>query len=136
LIEGYSKIAVPSSGMLGGIWLLWSGNVNLTILETSKHYIFARVSNPGGEDWVLGAIYGDASHRENGKIWDKIRSYADEFQTPLCCIGDFNVISTLADKFGGSNVLNSNNKSFRSLMQEANLVDLGYKGPAYTWTNT
>ncbi|KAJ1703007.1 hypothetical protein LUZ63_002786 [Rhynchospora breviuscula] len=54
---------------------------------------------------------------------------------PLCCIGDFNAIPTLSDKFGGSQKLNTNNKAFRDLLSQTNLIDLGFKGPAYTWSS-
>jgi hypothetical protein len=32
--------------------------------------------------------------------------------------------------------MNNNNRSFKELLQRANLIDLGFKGPAYTWTNS
>jgi hypothetical protein len=81
---------------------------------------------------VLGSIYGDASHRNNGFIWDKIRAYVDTGSDAFCCLGDLNAISNMEEKFGGSRTFNSNNKSFRDLIQQTDLLDLGYKGPAYT----
>jgi hypothetical protein len=61
--------------------------------------------------------------------------YADGSSEPFYYMGDFNAISDLVDKFGGSSRMNSNNRSFRDLIQQAYLLDLGYKGPTYTWTN-
>lgn len=31
--------------------------------------------------------------------------------------------------------MNSNSKGFRDFLFDAQLMDLGFKGPAYTWTN-
>jgi hypothetical protein len=42
------------------------------VLNVDKHFIFAQIGDAGDGGWVLGAIYGDASHRENLRIWRKI----------------------------------------------------------------
>jgi hypothetical protein len=127
---------VSVSGMSGGLWLLWTNELNLTILESAKYYIFAKISLKDGTDWTLGAIYGDASHRENPMIWHKIKEYADDTGYAFCCMGDFNAIPTVIDKYGGSHALNTNNRAFRHLLSQANLIDMGYSGPAFTWTNS
>jgi hypothetical protein len=118
------------------LWLLWTNELNLTILESAKHYIFAKLSLQDGTDWTLGAIYGDASHRENPMIWSKIKEYADVAGSAFCCMGDFNAVPTVIDKYGGSQTLNTNNRTFRHLLSQANLIDMGYSGPAFTWTNS
>jgi hypothetical protein len=41
-------------------------------------------------------------------------------------------VSTLTDKYGGATILNSNNRSFRELLQQAALIDLGFSGLAFT----
>jgi exonuclease III len=134
-IQGYNWHMVPSEVFLGGLWLFWSASVKLSVIEAEKQFIFAHISAPEG-DWVLAAIYGDASHRESPRLWGKIESYADTSYAPLCCIGDFNAILTLSEKHGGSTRLNNNNKSFRDLIFRADLIDLGFSGPAFTWTNS
>lgn len=53
----------------------------------------------------------------------------------VCIIGDFNAIAGESDKWGGNPTLNKNSRAFREFIFEAQLVDLGFKGPAYTWTN-
>jgi hypothetical protein len=37
---------------------------------------------------------------------------------------------------GGSTYLNNNNRSFCDLLQRTDLIDLGFSGPAFTWTNS
>jgi exonuclease III len=134
-IQEYHWHMVPSIGLSGGLWLFWSRQIKLSVLKAEKHYIIALIETGPDEGWVLALIYGDASHRQNTQIWRKIESYAAG-SMPLCCIGDFNAVSTLGDKYGRSNTLNSNNKSFRDLLRRADLIDLGFSGPAYTWTNS
>jgi hypothetical protein len=63
---------VSSVGLSGGLWLFWVSSVKISILEADKHFIFAQVGDTANGGWVLGAIYGDASHTENPRIWRKI----------------------------------------------------------------
>jgi hypothetical protein len=135
-LAGYHWHIVPSMGLSRGLWLLWTESLKVTVLESTRFYIFAMVENRRGEDWVLGAIYGNVSHRYNPIIWERIRVFTDEHQASLCCIGDFNAIPCMSEKYGGSHQMNSNNRAFCNLLRTSNLIDLGYSGPAFTWTNT
>jgi hypothetical protein len=70
-IQRFSAHVVPLVGLSGGLWLLWSRDVNLQVLEYNRYYIFVRIQGPDKNTWVLGAIYGDASHKNNYQIWGK-----------------------------------------------------------------
>jgi hypothetical protein len=94
-ISGYNWHMVPAQGLSGGLWLLWANNLKVRVMEADKHFIFAHITDDTTEGWILRAIYGDASHQENARIWGKIEQYATHGQSPLCCIGDFNAIPTL-----------------------------------------
>lgn len=50
-------------------------------------------------------------------------------------MGDFNSILSEQEKFGGRTRLNSSASLFRQFLFDTGLVDLGFRGPAYTWTN-
>jgi exonuclease III len=53
----------------------------------------------------------------------------------LCCIGDFNVIMDAEEKLRGRAMINVNSVKFREFLFDAGLINLGFKGPTYTWTN-
>jgi hypothetical protein len=97
-IQGFTEYVVPSTDFSGGLWLLWSQEIVLQVLESTRYYIFARIRGPDQFTWVLRAIYEDASHRNNGFIWDKIRAYVDTGSDTFCCLGDFNAISSMEEK--------------------------------------
>ncbi|XP_026458603.1 uncharacterized protein LOC113359140 [Papaver somniferum] len=61
--------------------------------------------------------------------------YVQNFDGCKCFIGDFNAICSKNEKYGGQPVLNSNIAYFNNFIQQNHLIDLGYKGPAYTWSN-
>ncbi|XP_026378090.1 uncharacterized protein LOC113272478 [Papaver somniferum] len=49
--------------------------------------------------------------------------------------GNFHAIVSGDENFGGLPALNSNIPYFNNFIKPNHLIDLGYKGPAYTWTN-
>jgi exonuclease III len=58
-----------------------------------------------------------------------------QYGLPVCCVRDFNAITEESEKYGGSKQLNQNSWRFCTFVFNAGMVDLGYKGPTYTWTN-
>ncbi|KAG6672142.1 hypothetical protein I3842_16G043300 [Carya illinoinensis] len=51
------------------------------------------------------------------------------------CMGDFNKIISLEEKFGKAFRPYKQMKVFREVLEECELSDLGYKGYKYTWCN-
>lgn len=125
---------VPSLGSKGGLWLLWSDDIRVRILEKSFYFVFALIEDDSNQ-WVLGMIYGDPHRGVNGYIWERIVHHATSNNLPLCIIGDFNAILHHSEKQGGSYSMNQASRGFRRMVNDAGLIDLGYKGPAYTWSN-
>jgi hypothetical protein len=52
----------------------------------------------------------------------------------LCC-GDFNCILSQAEKKGGRCFVESSRGELRNFLDSCSLIDLGYKGNSFTWTN-
>lgn len=49
--------------------------------------------------------------------------------------GDFNDILSQQDKWGGNTINCSRSSRFWSCINHCNLIDLGFKGSSYTWSN-
>ncbi|KAJ4755003.1 hypothetical protein LUZ62_089408 [Rhynchospora pubera] len=127
---------IPSVESSGGLWLLWDDSVQVTILERSHYFVFAQITQSQlVQPWILGAIYGDPHGVVDGYIWDRIVDYAVNDQRPLCVIGDLNSIGAPNEKLGGSSRIKPKHRRFQNMMVRSGLVDLGYHGPAYTWSN-
>lgn len=127
---------VPSNGRSGGLWLLWSDDVHVNISRSNKFYFFAEVLNKdGSKPWGLVAVYGDPSRVQNPKIWEEIGEFIEQCDGHACMFGDFNVVMSLEEKSGGSAELGEPNRLFREWFRNMGLLDLGYHGPAFTWSN-
>ena len=130
------SIVVPSRKRSGGLWLMWTDDVSLTVHFTSFHVILAIVYDKAANlEFGLVRIYGDPYHRQTEAIWAQVANFVyDNSSLPMLCIGDMNDLLYNSDK-STPNVNTRRMSAFRSLVKSCGLFDLGFSGPAYTWTN-
>ncbi|KAJ4767097.1 Endonuclease/exonuclease/phosphatase family protein [Rhynchospora pubera] len=133
-VPGFKFCIVPARGLSGGLCLAWRDDLDAQILHTSQNHIAAYITMKGKPPWVLVGIYGDPSHYRNRELWQNL-SYVIGANDLVCLMGDFNEILNGDEKFGGSSRVKSSTVDFKNFVFENGLIDMGYKGPAYTWTN-
>lgn len=51
------------------------------------------------------------------------------------CMGDYNEIARMTEKEGGRPKQQRMMDAFNAMMQDTQLVDLGFKGQPFTWSN-
>lgn len=68
-------------------------------------------------------------------LWQNLMCLFDHYKGPCLIRGDFNEILHSSEKFGGRVINNSHSNNFIDCINYCNLVDLGYKGSKYGWTN-
>jgi hypothetical protein len=131
-----SSVVVPSRGRPGGLCLTWNDELQVTIHAASFHVILATVVHiASGHQFGLVCIYADPYHRQTHAIWDQVASFVhDNMGKPMLCMGDMNEMLYDMDK--SSPYMNSHRlHAFHSLVKQCGFFDLGFSGPAYTWTN-
>ncbi|GLT70035.1 hypothetical protein SLA2020_421370 [Shorea laevis] len=129
-------LSIDPIGLGGGIALLWKHADEVIIQNYTHHHISATmVMGASFASWKFTGFYGhpDRVHRE--ETWKLLSFLKDSSPTPWLCVGDFNEILDNSEKFGG--VLRSERQMecFRSVLEDCNLGDLGYRGSKFTWTN-
>lgn len=125
---------VDSVGFSGGLWLLWKDvNINIEILGTTDQSITACVTSTGKNPWLLTTIYASPSGPKREKLWDYLNFVSSCHQLPWVLAGDFNELLHVEDKLGGA--LSIRHKGFRKWFDNNAMVDIGFYGPKYTWTN-
>lgn len=131
-----NHVVVPSNGNSGGLWLMWGDDFRVLIREENKHLIVAEVTpKVHGEAWLLICVYGDPARRDNPMVWNSMEEHLRNWNLPACLVGDFNAISSPAEKHGGNSVFSTPNRSFKNWISAVGLIDMGHHGPAYTWLN-
>ena len=126
-----------TTGFTGGIWLLWNSdkaeNNALAITEQEIHVeVKVRSSDFA---WFFSDIYASSRSEERCVLWDNLTKVAELHNKPWIMVGDFNEPLTEEDKFGGREVSINRSLLFKECLDRCNMLDLGFSGPRYTWTN-
>jgi hypothetical protein len=80
-------------------------------------------------------VYGDPHHHLTKTIWDHVSTFVlDNLGKPMVCFGDLNEIMHEVDT-NSVNVNKYRMRTFNAYVKQCGLFDLGFSGPAYTWTN-
>lgn len=119
----------------GGLALFWNSNVNVNITSYSAHHIDAVVCNEWGRVWRCIRIYGHPEASQKHHTWKLLKRLASLFSYLWCCFGDFNKIIHLHEKNEGSDRNVYLVADFSEVVHECNLMDMGYKGHPFTWSN-
>ena len=130
------SFVVPSVGRSGGLWILWSDEVCVSVKFSNHYMILALVVNKiTNVEFVLACVYGDRHHCHTNLIWDHVLNFVnDNIGKPIVCFGDLNDI--MCDTETTSLNVNKNRmRAVNNYVKQCGLFDLGFSGPAYTWTN-
>ncbi|GMP66668.1 hypothetical protein CsSME_00026935 [Camellia sinensis var. sinensis] len=123
-------------GASGGLALWWVDEVNLDILFKSKHIMRCIVDHVHpDQSWVISFIYAPPNRSKRREFWKLLIDQAKNSNYPWICVGDFNQIGSMWEKLGGAECSRSQIDGFQAVIFECELMDLGFKGCAYTWTN-
>ena len=68
-------------------------------------------------------------------LWENLTKVADLHSKPWIIASDFNEPLAEVDKFGGRPVSINRSLLFKDCLDKCNMVDMGFSGPRYTWTN-
>ena len=105
-------------------------------LSSTKQEIHATVKvHSSNLTWLLSVIYASPRLAERRILWENLKTVAHLHNLPWLMLGDFNEVLCDDDKFGGNHVNLNRALEFKDYLDECNMVDLGFAGPKFTWTN-
>ncbi|XP_024006528.1 uncharacterized protein LOC112083036 [Eutrema salsugineum] len=92
------------------------------------------------EEFLCSFVYGSNFADDRRELWDDLRSH---FSSPIyrrmrwLVMGDFNEILSIDEHSGDGegSVSASGMWDFQDLVREADLSDMGFHGPCFTWCN-
>nr|XP_023903392.1 uncharacterized protein LOC112015243 [Quercus suber] len=133
--DGY--ITTDTIGYVGGLWMLWKiEDVKVSPLSTTEQEIHASIKvHSSNLTWLIFAIYASPRLAERHVLWNNLKIVAHLHNLPCIMLGDFNEVLCEEDKFGGNHVNLNRALEFKDCLDECNMLDLGFAGPKYTWTN-
>ena len=124
-------------GYAGGLWVLWnSDRVVVSPLATTKQEIHITVKvRPSDFDFLVSAVYVSPRFNERCVLWNNLKNVAKLHNKPWIIASDFNKVLADREKFGGRSVNINRSLMFKECLDACNMVDLGFSGPRYTWSN-
>lgn len=112
---------VEAVGLSGGIWLLWNER------------IFKVINMNGGWSWIT-AVYASSVNALRSQLWIELGRLSKNIQGPWILSGDFNNILHVEEKQWGSSRRTGVSNRFSNWFHAARMIDLGFKGPRFTWS--
>lgn len=125
---------VPSQGKSGGLAMFWREEVKLDIQTYSSSHIDAWVH--GGDNvgwWHLTGFYGELYTSKRVESWQKMKHLCGTSDLPWLIIEDFNEITCVEEKEGGSCRPRQQVGNFVDTINWCRLKEVGVVGPRFTW---
>lgn len=118
----------------GGFWILWHADkFSLSVIAADKNRIHAEILNHGSK-FHLFAIYAPATYEIRKDFWPILEEEIIAVDGPCFVGGDFNCILYHHERAGGSSGLHRDSDLFAEFINNCEVTDMGFVGPAFTWT--
>ncbi|XP_060210622.1 uncharacterized protein LOC132637569 [Lycium barbarum] len=138
-IEDYKRrlgMQTAIFNLTGKIWLFVEDLFEVKVLVDHEQHITIKLNSNGQqEEIVISIVYAKCTNRERLDLWGSLEDFASQMHKPLIMAGDFNVIMSEDEKYGGLAVGTNEIQDFKLSMQNCEVQDLSFKGSRYTWWN-
>ncbi|XP_056688797.1 uncharacterized protein [Spinacia oleracea] len=120
----------------GGIWLFWKNTIDLILFseDVNQFHVLFHFENVRPEVLITG-LHAPSVPGPRHALWRNMADNLPPSDTPWLMVGDMNEVTSQSEKMGGRPFRSGQCKDLRNFMDAAGLVDLGFHGNPYTWTN-
>lgn len=88
-----------------------------------------------GDLFHIIVIYAKCKPVMRRPLWETLTLRSSTCSVSWCVIGEFNFIASMEEEIGGIPFQLKKTIEFLSMIEDCGLVDLGFYGPRYTWSN-
>ncbi|CAM8995780.1 unnamed protein product [Rhodiola kirilowii] len=125
--------AVPARGRSGGLVLFWNNSSDVSVVSYSGFHIDFLLNYKGSVHVTI--FYGNPRTCLRHRSWDLFRKLRELIKLPWCVVGDFNEICTSSETTSRNVSRLIHMEHFREVLMDCGLMDLGYKGSKFTYSN-
>ncbi|XP_059285183.1 uncharacterized protein LOC132038547 [Lycium ferocissimum] len=106
-----------------------------TITDHPQHLTVKLKMQNSQEAMIISIVYAKCSQTERRELWESLEDLSININEPWMIGGDFNVITSEKEKYGGLPVTINEIQDFRAFIQSCGIEDLGFNGSKFTWWN-
>jgi hypothetical protein len=129
-------LQVPPSGLRGGLVVAWKPGVEAEPVILDQNQISCLIySDPPHNRWLLSCVYAPPTREKRAEFWHKLSLTGNSFGGSWLAFGDFNAVLYAREKSGGRGLGSSSSNVFADFVNINGLVDLGFNGNPFTWSN-
>ncbi|XP_028762745.1 uncharacterized protein LOC114721099 [Neltuma alba] len=110
-----------------------SHSIRILVLEENHQYFHVDCQIPGRNSFILTALYAKPHHDYRQQLWRNLFNLSQSISNAWVVFGDFNDILAASDRIGGAQIPYNRIDWFQSRIRDCGLVDMGFKGPKFTW---
>ena len=130
------SVIVEAMDRKEGMALFWNNDIEVREVVTTALTIEALVFYPELQiDWWFISVYMSCDANIRKQQWKVLTARRQLWGDKWLLAGDFNDILTNEEKWGGNARAERSFKEFNSFIEYNNLVDLGFTGNPWTWSN-
>ena len=120
----------------GGMVLFWNIEVKVVQVQHTAFTIEAHIEDQINNcDWWMIGIYASCDDSIRRQQWSVIQRRKHLWGSNWMIAGDFNDIFSNEEKWGGRTREEWTFNDIRTFINENQLVDTGYEGQPWTWSN-
>ncbi|WJX75538.1 hypothetical protein P8452_59063 [Trifolium repens] len=121
-------------GFSGGIVVGWKSNdVQINVEITDFQFMHLTIAFMNGTSWKFTAVYASPREELRKEMWLKLHRISQSISEGWMIAGDFNDITSQAEKQGGAPVSLRRCNNFLDNINDCKLIDLGAVGSKFTW---
>ena len=131
-------LAVEGNGMSGGLATFWTPkSLHLLNAEATKTFLALEMQVIGEKGTFLFTnVYSPQRQEDKMMLLSNLtKLHQRHFNSSAIYGGDFNMITSLNEKKGGTRALGNDAIAFSSFIRDVNLVDGQPRTGNFTWTN-
>ncbi|KAL2936222.1 Exodeoxyribonuclease III [Bienertia sinuspersici] len=124
-------------GKRRGIWLLWKPPVDLILFTDNDANYFHGLFrfSPTSPEVLLTGIHAPSTSTPKSRLWRDMQDSLPPPTTPWMIVGDLNEVTSQSEKHDGRKFRQGQCHDFTNFQDNAGMIDLGFQGNPFTWTN-
>ncbi|XP_042415557.1 uncharacterized protein LOC122004792 [Zingiber officinale] len=130
---GFEEVVSNKSGK---VWFFWDSTIACRVLFDHDQFLHLELSSQlFPSSMIVTVVYAKCTRLERSLLWESLEELRPEGDRLWLVGGDFNVISSMEEHSAGVLARPGAMEDFNNFIMLAGLVDAGFVGDRYTWTN-